>query len=114
MRTTLLAAVAVAVMNLPSPASAISAEVYEKLVLSNDTLKDVYLWGITSTAQFAAERSKLYCLPDGRTIDAKFTQSVIDGGLAALRKIDKYSPRVPVEAIFIEVMAVKFPCPTRP
>ena len=111
MRTTLLAALAVAMMTLPAPAAAISAEVYEKLVLSNETLKEVYLWGITSTAQFAAARSKLYCLPKGRTIDARFTQSVIDSGLAALRKMGKYGPRVPVEAVFIEAMALKFPCP---
>ena len=112
MKRTLLAALTgAAVLASSMPAAAITAEVYEQFILKNETLKDVYLWGVTSTAQFAAARSKLYCLPTARTIDAKFTQSVIDGGIAALRKIGKYGPKVPVEAIFIEAMALRFPCP---
>jgi hypothetical protein len=107
--STLLVAVALVLVG-PAPARAMSAEVYENFITRNAVVKEVYLAAVTATLHYSARRTRLYCLAEGAVINPALTEAIIDQGLAALRKQGKYSPKVPVEAIAVEVLAIKFPC----
>ena len=109
----ILAALAVALVG-PAPARAMSAEVYENFIARNAVVKEAYLAGVTATLHFAARRSRLYCLGEGAVINPTLTEAIIDQGLAALRRQGQYSPKVPVEAIAVEALAIKFPCAEAP
>ena len=116
MRTSLAAILAASAVMLagPSPAWAMSAEVYENFIARNAVVKEVYLAAVTATLHFSARRSRLYCLGEGAVINPTLTEAIIDQGLAALRRQGQYSPKVPVEAIAVEALAIKFPCAEAP
>lgn len=116
MRTSLVTILAAMVLMLVGPPSAwaVTAEVYENFIKRNDVVKEVYLAAVTATLHYSARRSKLYCLADGAVINPALTEAIIDQGLAALRRQEKYSPKVAVEAIAVEALAIKFPCAGSP
>ena len=92
-------------------AYALTAKAYQEVIKKDPALKAAYLMGVTATAQVAASKTRLYCLPKNRYIDPDFTEGVIDAALKGLRKVGKYQSDFPIEVVFIEAMRAKYACP---
>ena len=111
MKRFILAAVLMGGMIFPAGTGATSIETYRTILLQNDILMRLHISTMAASLHFAAKKYPFYCPPKGKRLSSKTVRSIIEAVLKNDLKANKIDPKTPVEAIVVDVLSKKLPCP---
>ena len=111
MKRIILAVVLMGGMILPAGTGATSIETYRTVLLQNDILMRLHLSTMAASLHFAAKKNPFFCPPDGKRLSAKTIRSIINTVMNNDLIANKIDPKIPVEAIVVDVLTKNSPCP---